>query len=720
MCCKDVLQPLPQSRAIPSGGPCPLEWPRTLGMGSAEMGLLLLVLLVLLAMVTGCQRSAKPDPVLAPPPLTSLRLLLVHPASFTQPVAADRALAATQMVLAALESQQPSVIVLDTEGSIQQFGEPARCLLEPAFKPSCLSVFPGVARLEVWTGPQQLAFKFTRDGEGAPRVLPDVPLSIDVAELGRILMNQLELPHSLAPAAGADLAEPLNGVCFDAAALAPVGRGLRDLGQARALTGQAWAKGVREATVALEQALTPAASVLVKATFAAVRLDAGDASGALAALPTPLPRHCGYAEALMVRGLALWARGDTLEAAADLARSVRQRPFNPEPLAYWAEVLQEEGRQEDAVQVWRRVVALAPWNLLYRQQLAAALVDLERMSEARAVLKEGLEHNQTAEERANLAFDLGFVAEQEEAWHRAVLAYQHGLALLGSQGDPSLRARLLNGLGVAFQGMEQPDVALKVLKEAVDVRRIRLVPGLRTRQIELANSLYNLGVAQASLGHWQAAERHMKEAANTYGGEEGADTGLDLSRLLQQGSETDPALRVLGELKDAVERAPLKIPSGGTTGSIRASGSTDVGNSPTGRVVPFKMKSMASSALPIHPAESFGVEVPGASALKLNQAQWAEWWYLQGLALGDAARFSAAGEALEAAAHGFETLEMVLEAGLAWYNLGAMEARRGAHAPAVRAFREARAAALALGDNDSVLEIESELRRLDLETGVGG
>ncbi len=87
-------------------------------------------------------------------------------------------------------------------------------------------------------------------------------------------------------------------------------------------------------------------------------------------------------------------------------QSLQQDPLNPQTLNLMGALAGLAGRHDVAVELMRKSVALAPHQLMFRRNLATALISNDELDEAETTVREGLELNPDA---AKLIALLGLV-----------------------------------------------------------------------------------------------------------------------------------------------------------------------------------------------------------------------------------------------------------------------------------------------------------------------
>jgi tetratricopeptide (TPR) repeat protein len=93
---------------------------------------------------------------------------------------------------------------------------------------------------------------------------------------------------------------------------------------------------------------------------AVATMDARDYPVALAVLDALVGLEPGWAEAWSRRAMARYLSGDSPGAMADLAQALARDPRHLQALVETATILEDEGLKQQALDVYRRALALAP------------------------------------------------------------------------------------------------------------------------------------------------------------------------------------------------------------------------------------------------------------------------------------------------------------------------------------------------------------------------
>ena len=159
---------------------------------------------------------------------------------------------------------------------------------------------------------------------------------------------------------------------------------------------------------------------------AAIRLDSGDASGAVAGYARALhlrPRHPGAQAGLAAALLA----EDRAEAAAEAAASaLRLSPGDPHALFTLASAKLRQRRPQEALALFDQLVTADPDHARARHNRAHALIDLGRLDEARAELHASLERDPALKQAWAT---LGYLLTIEAELPAALAACERAIAL---------------------------------------------------------------------------------------------------------------------------------------------------------------------------------------------------------------------------------------------------------------------------------------------------
>jgi tetratricopeptide (TPR) repeat protein len=255
-------------------------------------------------------------------------------------------------------------------------------------------------------------------------------------------------------------------------------------------------------------------------------------------------------------GMANERTGDHAGAERAYRRGLELAPKNPEILNALGWTLFQDGRPEAAIVEYERAVTADPKHAKAHNNLALALVELGRLSEAASHFKASLE----VEPRAEIFSDYGFTMERMGKPKEAVQAYVKALELDPSSasahfnmavvfvragkfpeaeahyrkalaGKPSAEAH--NGLGYALSRQARTDEALQEFRAAIaaDPSYVpaynNLGEGLasagkfeeaeeayeKSLALKTSPAVYNaLGVVQSRLGKTEEAEQQFAKA----------------------------------------------------------------------------------------------------------------------------------------------------------------------------------------------------------------
>ncbi len=211
-----------------------------------------------------------------------------------------------------------------------------------------------------------------------------------------------------------------------------------------------------------------------------------------------------------------------------------RRPSSPRAHVGLGTALASEGRHQEAVDCYRRALALDEKNHQAQANLGTALAKLEQYDEAIAVYRRLLEIEPTSHAaQSNLARTLARLERYDEA----LIEYRKALDL-----EPT--AVLHHSLGLTLEQMGRRDDAIAQFREA-----LKLDPGMKAANRNLAIALAAAGnVGEALAGLRQAVTRDPQD------GHARAQLGamlLDQGRHDEAISELRQATRLLPDLADA-------------------------------------------------------------------------------------------------------------------------------------------------------------------------
>lgn len=252
------------------------------------------------------------------------------------------------------------------------------------------------------------------------------------------------------------------------------------------------------------------------------------------------------------------ALGQLDEAAAAYREVIRLQPDRPEPHNNLALVLKKQGRWEEAIAEYRTAVQLQPEEAVSRSNLAAALFQRERWEEAAAEYRTlSQQHPHDPLPRCMMGRALAAQGKLEEAleelWEAVRRAPDHPLPHhtlawfhLVAPGEPyrDLAVGLkearravelapqnpycLGTLGLAYYRSGDYPASLQWTHQGLDASQEAAARAL---------NLYLGSMAQARLGHWEAAVKLYQAAV-------AADPHHELrgeaQTLLREGSEEEP------------------------------------------------------------------------------------------------------------------------------------------------------------------------------------
>lgn len=204
-------------------------------------------------------------------------------------------------------------------------------------------------------------------------------------------------------------------------------------------------------------------------------------------------------------------------------RALRFNPDDLNVLMEMAAMLQATNRPAEALTFLTRHEALAPGDHHGLVQQGRVLADLDRLTEAEAVLRRA-----TAVRDAAAEYNLGTVLDRQDRWDEARLRYERALAI-----NP-FHTRAMNNLGAGLDQRGQTPAAIAWFEKAIAIapetgefyvnygsaliraRRIDDAVQALTTAVTLtprdANAYNNLGIALASQGQLEPARNAFGRA----------------------------------------------------------------------------------------------------------------------------------------------------------------------------------------------------------------
>jgi predicted O-linked N-acetylglucosamine transferase (SPINDLY family) len=225
----------------------------------------------------------------------------------------------------------------------------------------------------------------------------------------------------------------------------------------------------------------------------------------------------------------LHRNGNATQALAMYAQILTREPDHAEALHLTGLLTSQMGRQESALKLIQRAIAVNPLAAEYRANLGVVLDAMGRIDEAIAAYRLALElQPNLVDAHVNLGHALG----KQGHWDQAIAAYRSALA--GRPDDPQIR----NNLGAALYTTGQIDPAIAEFRKTLELRpaspdalnnlgnalfmkgeldwaiaayenAVTLKPDLIEPQINLANALDRKGRREESLAvHLRIAQSH--------------------------------------------------------------------------------------------------------------------------------------------------------------------------------------------------------------------
>jgi tetratricopeptide (TPR) repeat protein len=227
---------------------------------------------------------------------------------------------------------------------------------------------------------------------------------------------------------------------------------------------------------------------------------------------------------LLLRQAEIAARGgDTPWREFLTRRALATNPRGLDVLLAMADMLQQAGDHNAALEYLRQAEAIAPDDHHTLVQQGRSLTELDRLSEAERVLQRAARVRDAAAE-----YNLGIVLDRQKRWDEARARYERALAI-----NP-FHTRSMNNLGIGLARRGQASAALamygRALESAPDDPEVlsnfasvligerRLDEAMRALQTAIAidpdapDAYNNLGIALAQSGRWTEAKAHFEQA----------------------------------------------------------------------------------------------------------------------------------------------------------------------------------------------------------------
>ena len=192
--------------------------------------------------------------------------------------------------------------------------------------------------------------------------------------------------------------------------------------------------------------------------------------------------------------LALWQRGDRLEAEREIAALLLASPSDPSALRSLAEIYSSSGRTAQAIELWQRLSGICPTDAGILRQLAQALLANHAIAEAIAALRAAIALDPDNPRAYN---NLGLSQLRSGDIAGAVTSLQRAVAI-----DSAYALGHMN-LGLARQKLGQSGDA-----RASFERALQLDPHLSQARLHLSNLLGATDSAAARRERERALESH--------------------------------------------------------------------------------------------------------------------------------------------------------------------------------------------------------------------
>lgn len=228
-------------------------------------------------------------------------------------------------------------------------------------------------------------------------------------------------------------------------------------------------------------------------------LEAGHAEQALVPLRDILDRHPDHPDALNFASVAFGQLNMAEEAERCSRQAIAQRPDDAGFQLNLANRLNQLGRQDEAIEVYERAIALAPDHVATLKSYIVSLAGCQRWVEAKAVVDKLVPHIQ--HDPAMLA-TCAEVCIGAEARQRALELYQRALS-----GDPDRIDWLLQTARIAIN-LDQTKLATTIGAQVLDLEENAEMRAM------LASIMHRIGDLEAMAGHLEAIPEGSDQAAN--------------------------------------------------------------------------------------------------------------------------------------------------------------------------------------------------------------
>jgi tetratricopeptide (TPR) repeat protein/opacity protein-like surface antigen len=174
-------------------------------------------------------------------------------------------------------------------------------------------------------------------------------------------------------------------------------------------------------------------------------------------LVVPALSHAASAELDFAKGVVAFSRGDLKEAESRFRTVLSGQPENAQATYYLAQAVLGLGKTAQAVELFRKAIALRPTHHAIRLDLALALVKMEQFPEAEQALNSVAED---LKDRASLHYYLGFCRYRLERHREAIPELEKAREL--DQGFASAASYYL---GMALFRTGEEDKALQQFQQ---------------------------------------------------------------------------------------------------------------------------------------------------------------------------------------------------------------------------------------------------------------
>jgi tetratricopeptide (TPR) repeat protein len=232
-------------------------------------------------------------------------------------------------------------------------------------------------------------------------------------------------------------------------------------------------------------------------------------------------------------GISLYNSGQIKEAVNAFKKAVDEDPDNPVAHGNLGKLYKQEGRLDPAMKCFRRALEIDPTDLDAQFELGELLVEKEMYYDAVthfAALMEAVSEEEADSiaarienimERARIKLESGMLGTDVEEILEfgyycieqgmpsiAVDVFKKGLSLVEKQdGDKTMHANILLGMGMAYYHKQMDDKAVKHLEKALALDTSRPEPYIELSDIHLERAM-----VEAENGNMDESEKELMKA----------------------------------------------------------------------------------------------------------------------------------------------------------------------------------------------------------------